>query len=321
MPNSMKTLMENFQRYTQSVLKEDADPSKVDPEKFPKALSQVAKRQAQVYTKSGDPELDSNDEDDKIDVNKEGTWSAKDLLPSQNSMNLGKASWFALGMLNGTMYGSGGPGGDLGAFVASDNYMMDGHHRWAATSMVAPETPISGYDVRFPGAQLVRILNTITKGLLGVEKGKQGKGNFAQFSKPEKVKEVLTALATDSHPKFKGVAGDKAEGKALEVMEKETGKKGEEAIEAMTTLIVNNVSQVPGMSDSAVMPGASARPDMPVIDDNDGPVQPASKIAIDALETGKIDVNPPYGAQKALKGKTAKVAQRRKKAGVRDLPG
>jgi len=293
----MKLLMENWQQF----LDEDANAAEVDPKMFPSKLSAVDAGRAKTLSNTG--VQDGEIEDDTIPV---GNWqgAAKDLKPSQNTMNLGKAAWFALGMLNGTMFGSGGPGGNLGAFVSSDNYMMDGHHRWVATAMSKPSAGMSGYLVGFPGKQLVAILNTITKGLLGVDKGKPGEGNFAQFHNRDAVVQVLANLAQDKQesgkfnddgtPKiFTGVAGAMEPGMALKVIETKTGKKGQEAVEAMADFMLANVKTVPGVSDSAVLL-PQGRADMPVIDDSDGPVQPASKIAIKALKGGEVNVNPPY---------------------------
>ena len=287
----MKLLMENWKQF----LDEDANAAKVDPKLFPNKLSDVDAETAKQLATTG--KTDGSESDDTIPV---GNWkgSAADLSPSQNTMNLGKAAWFALGMLNGTMFGSGGPGGNLGAFVSSDNYMMDGHHRWVATAMSEPSAGMSGYLVTFPGKQLVAILNTITKGLLGVNKGKPGEGNFAQFHNRDAVVQVLTNMAQDKQDNgkggtFTGVAGAMEPGMALKVIETKTGKKGQEAIEAMADFMLANVKAVPGVSDSAVLL-PQGRADMPVIDDSDGPVQPASKIAIKALQGGEVNVNPPY---------------------------
>ena len=289
----MKKLMENWDKF----INEDANPAELDPRMFPTALSKVDPKRAKANATTGT--ADGNSEDDVIDVNTNGSWPAKALKPSQTSMNLPKAAWFALGMLNGTMFDSGGPGGDIGAFVSSDNYLMDGHHRWLATAMVAPDATLNGFAVDFPGKQLVAILNTITKGILGVNQGKTGEGNFAQFHDLDTVQGVLMALAQDK-TKFKGVAGAMEPGKALEVMQAKTGKQGEEAVKAMAEFMVSNVKSVPGVSDGAVLT-KNPRSDMPVIDDSDGPVQPASKLAIQALTKGQVNVNPPYkkGGQQA----------------------
>ena len=49
---------------------------------------------------------------------------AKQLKPSQNAVYLGKSLGMAI---------AGIQGGDLGAVISSDNRILDGHHRWAAT--------------------------------------------------------------------------------------------------------------------------------------------------------------------------------------------
>jgi|TARA_R110000824_G_scaffold122303_3_gene279252 hypothetical protein len=295
---SHQLITENWRKF----VNEKANAAELDTKMFPIALSAVDPNQAKTNATSGAAEFDGDAEDDVISVNLKGKWAAKDLKPSQTSMNLAKAAWFALGMLNGTMFDSGGPGGNIGAFVSKDNYLMDGHHRWLATAMAAPGAPMGGYAVDFPGTQLVAILNTITKGILGVNTGKSGKGNFAQFHDVGAVQKVLMAMAQDKSS-FKGVAGAMEPGKALEVIQAKTGKEGAEAIEAMANFMVDNVKQVPGVSDGAVLT-SNPRSDMPVIDDKDGPVQPASKLAIKALAKGHVNVNPPYnkaGAQPKVK--------------------
>ena len=282
----MKKLFENWNKF----VNEKANPGQLDPKMFPIGLSAVDPNQAKTNATAG--ATDGSSEDDVIDVNTNGSWAAKDLKPSQTSMNLAKAAWFGLGMLNGTMFDSGGPGGNIGAFVSSDNFLMDGHHRWLATAMVAPDATLNGFEVVFPGKQLVAILNTITKGILGVNQGKTGKGNFAQFHDVGAVQQALMAMAQDKS-NFKGVAGAMEAGKALEVMQAKTGKQGAEAVKAMAEFMVSNVKTVPGVSDGAVLT-KNPRSDMPVIDDKEGPVQPASKLTIKALKTGQVNVNPPY---------------------------
>jgi hypothetical protein len=286
---------------TSKALKEKANPAGVDDSRFPTALGDVDAAKASALVQMGDDEMDKGKNDDVIPVDQDGSWAASELKPSQTSMNLGKAAWFALGMLNGTMYGSGGPGGETGAFVSSDNYLMDGHHRWIATAMADPSAPIMGFAVDFPGKQLVAILNTITKGLLGVAQGKSGTGGFEQFQDRGAMVETLTALAQDRHPKFKGVAGAKEPGMALKVMQEKTGQQGEAAIAAMADMFMSNLASVPGASAAAVMPGAPERKDMPVIDDKLATKgKPAVANTIKALSQGDVDVNKPYGKQQKV---------------------
>ena len=287
------------------ILFEKAKAGSVETDKFPMALSAVNPELATKLVQTG---LHDDDPADDIIAVGDGSYSAKDLSPSQTSMDVHKAWWFALGMINGTMYGSGGPGGDIGAFISNDNYIMDGHHRWIATAMANPGAPIKGIKVDFPGEKLVPVLNAATVGLLGIEQGKPGSGGFDQFQKQAAMKKALTLITQDNAPdgkedkeglptSFTGVAGATKEGKAMEVVEEWTGKEGEEAIDAAVKMAMDNLSKVPGSKGAgAVMPGAPDRIDMPVIDDKYAKRnKPAVANVKKALETGAIDVNPGYG--------------------------
>lgn len=265
----------------------------MEDDKFPMALSAVnpelATKLVQTGLHDGDPE------DDVIAVGSKN-YAAKDLSPSQTSMDVNKAMWFALGMLNGTMFGSGGPGGDLGAFISGDNYIMDGHHRWIATAMAKPDASIKGIRVDFPGKKLVPVLNAATVGLLGITKGKAGSGGFKQFQSKKAMETALTKLIKGGG-KYKGVAGDDSPETAQKVIEEFSGEEGDEAVGATVDKMMANLALVPGSKgEEAVMPGAPARIDMPVIDDDYATRnKPAVANVKKALETGEIDVNPDYG--------------------------
>ena len=144
---------------------------------MPLPLSQVAKNpkaakaRVTMGLKDGDPA------DDKIQVKPGATFPVNKLKPSQTSMNIGKALAQALAMISGDM----DTGGDLGAFISSDNHIMDGHHRWVATAMVDPSKEVGGFQVAMPGIPLIKILNAITVGALGQQEGKKGTGGFEQF--------------------------------------------------------------------------------------------------------------------------------------------
>ena len=130
-----------FQLITESwreFVTEKADPDKLDPGRFPKELDRVNTKLARKYTRSGNPKLDKSAEDDVINVVSTGDKGIPvgQLKPSQSSMNIEKAMQFVVQMLH--PQGKLKPGGDLGAFISKDNYIMDGHHRWIATGMIDP---------------------------------------------------------------------------------------------------------------------------------------------------------------------------------------
>ena len=280
----MKLILENFKKFEQQTLNEDADPGKFEFDRFPLKLSQVGGKAAQFRTRSGEPSQDGQNEEDVINLSK-GSRPVGKLKPSQGSMNINKALGMVIAMLDPDNEFSAG--GDLGAFISKDGYIMDGHHRWIATSMIDPSLQMGGIIVDFPAKELVAVLNSITKGLLGIMKGKKATGDFRQFQ-PEPLKKSLKKLAAEGN-KFNSAE------KVVAMLEKFTGLKGDAAVEAAANKFSQNLSKI------TVAPPSWApnRPDMPVIDPDIKPG--AIKLAVQAMESGAVDVNPPYGDKKLIK--------------------
>ena len=288
-----KQIVENA---TKAVLNEEADVKDFRAKDIPLKLSDVNSDVAQKIADSGHGETDAIGVDDKA------SWSCDQLLPSQTSMNLSKACWFALGMMKGTMYGSGGPGGDLACFVSSDNYLMDGHHRWIATVMVKPSASVNGYKCNWPAKELIAVLNTLSVGALGVPEGKPGSGGFENFKVEEEVVARLKALYDGTHKMSDFGDGKKNYGgtcagatddqeAAKKVMEEATGKEGDEAIKEVAAMFVKNVTDCK----TAQNPPDSfpKRSDMPVIDDDyvtEPGVNNATATAMKALTKGEMDI-------------------------------
>ena len=302
----MKLILENFKKFEQQTLNEDADPAKFEFERFPLKLSQVAPRAAKIRTQSGEPQDDGMSQEDVISLSK-GSRPVGKLKPSQGSMNIDKALGMVIAMLDPDNKFSAG--GDLGAFISKDGYIMDGHHRWIATSMIDPSLQMGGIIVDFPAKELVAVLNSITKGLLGIMKGKKATGDFRQFQ-PEPLKKSLKKLAAEGN-KFNSAE------KVVAMLEKFTGLKGDAAVEAAANKFSQNLSKI------TVAPPSWApnRPDMPVIDPDIKPG--AIKLAVQAMESGAVDVNPPYGDKKEIeKQKKAIAGRAQQSAGqAAKLPG
>ena len=247
-------------------LNEKADPGKVEDDRFPMNLSAVDQDFATRAVQS------EPSEEDTIPVTG-ASEPVQKLKPSQTSMNIDKAMAQAIAMIQGDME----LGGNINAFISADDHIMDGHHRWVATAMVDPSKPVGGYKVDFPADKLIAILNAITVGKYGETTGKAATGGFDQF-KPGPVKSTLEKYATE------GIPGDfpRTPENVMQALEKFTGKKGDEALEAASEKMVDNLSSLK----FETPPGSPSREDMPVIDDP----QPA----IQALTGGEVDVNPPY---------------------------
>jgi hypothetical protein len=278
----MKLLMENWRKF----LVEKADPGKLDPNMFPKDLDAVDAAKAKELVRTGDDDLDGGEGDDVIPTKHKpkGVAPVQKLLPSQSSMNIKKALQFVIQMLHPKGYLDAG--GDLGAFISSDNYIMDGHHRWIATAMIDPSLMVGGYLVDFPGEQLVAVLNAMTKGFWGDRKGKDASGGFEQFQEGP-IKQMLIKLMKE------GVWDNLGPEDVVGVIEKWTGQKGEAAVAMAVDKLVQNLSTLTMATPS----WASGREQMPVIDDEKNPG--ATTTAAQALDVGQVNVNPPYkkGAQ------------------------
>ena len=263
-------LVESFREF----VKEEADPAQLNPKLFPLKLSKVgnaAKVVADPRTKQGLADKDS--EDDKVPVASKA-FSVSQLKPSQSSMNIEKAVKFVLQMLHPK--GKLDLGGDLGAMISKDGFIMDGHHRWVATGMADPSKPVKGFLVQFPAKQLIAVLNAMTLGYFGVSQGKKASGGFEQFNENDIAKQLQIALK-------RGVWGNLKPEDVQQVLEQFTGVQGDAVVAAAAKKMVTNLSKLTMSTPS----WAPERPDMPVID------QP--KVAVQALGSGALDVNPPYG--------------------------
>jgi len=268
---------------------EKANPDEFDPSRFPLKLSDVDPMAAKIATSHGHSKYDQDPNDDEINVDYKpsGVAAVKDLNPSQSSMNIAKAMTFVLHMIDHPA-GKMDPGGDLGAFISKDRFIMDGHHRWIATAMVDPSKPVGGYEVEFPGEQLVAILKAMKKGLFNVPKGKPASGGFDQFKegpmRDQLSKFVQGGISSQTAGKvFRGWQKMSPD-EVLNGLETWTGKKGDDAVNSAVTKMVNNLDGI-NMSTPTWAP---SRPDMPVID------EPDIAAAVNALEKGHVDVNPPY---------------------------
>ncbi len=260
-----------------SLLFEDKDDASADsPDRgkiFPTELDKVDPAIAKVIVKSGD--MDKDKSDDIIEVSPK-TWSCSELKPSQTTMRIDNTVGMAFSMLAGKM------DMNLGCIVSSDNHIMDGHHRWSAAILVDPASKVSGYGAPLPGKELLGVLNVLTKGLFGKNKGNPGKGSIDNYT-PENVKTAIEAFLKKGSDYIKP---DQAE-KLL------TDKYGsvEKGIETMSKNVESMSKEVPGWAPDRIQ--------MPVIDPKEVPA------AAKALASGKVDTKEPYATvvKRAISGK------------------
>ncbi len=235
-----------------------------------KNLNGVDPSLAYIMSRSG---LEDGDESDDIINMAQVPVRSVDLSPSQTTMRLEHVVGIAMEMLE---FG-GGKGEPLGAIVSSDGFIMDGHHRWAA-SILARGTGASVvvWKAGINGENLVRVLNILTKGLFGVGKGNTGSASIKDLN-PNKVMSQLISYY---------LYGRKVQGgfkftpeKFKQIMEKNFGsvEEGMAHISRNSLLIKKSV---PGW--------APPREGMPVIN-----VSQVPEVA-EGLNGGKVDWSYPY---------------------------
>lgn len=301
-PKATKLDENGLRELVKEILNEKANPSNVDPKRFPLELSSAASKAGEEAEKLVKGGAEDGDPSDDIVGASAGSMAVKNLKPSQSSMNIEKACQFAICAILKVKPFAGGPGGDLGAIITSDNHIMDGHHRWIATGMVDPSASVGGFIVEFPAKQMIAALNMITVSL-GITSGKPGSGGFDQFNEAG-IKKVLEKLVAE------GFWGASAE-QCLKACEEFSGESGENAVAAAAKKMGDNVSQLT----LSVPAGFPERPDMPVISKGAGHLAQA----IDLLRSGSVDLNEPYSSEvsESKKSKDQIVLERwRKNAGL-----
>jgi len=164
-------------------------------EPFMKArqLSALDPEIAKVMSESGDGDKH------KVQVSK-GSYDAIKLKPSQTTMVLDMSVEIALDMLKNE---DDSP--DLGAILSKDGYIMDGHHRWSGAVLAwGKDARVGAYQASLKGPQLLSVLNILTKGYLGRNKGQNGEGDLAAYT-PANVRKKLDKAVKDGvggkHPK------------------------------------------------------------------------------------------------------------------------
>lgn len=229
-------------------------------------LSTVPADAAKAAYKGG--KKDGDDADDQIPSSKVSVAAGK-LKPSQKEVVPEKAVAFAILALLKKAPMESGPGGDLQAIISNDNYIMDGHHRWAATFLVDPSATMQATRIDLPGAALVTALNVVTKGL--GRGGQSGTGDIGKFGGKPVEDEIRKAVESG----IKGATPEEVKG-ALE----EWAGSVDDAVKMMVTNAAKMPKAIPGWAPNRV--------NMPVIK------APEVGTIAKAIAAGAVDIKKPY---------------------------
>lgn len=237
-------------------LNEDLPTDVVQKSEFPNPLPAAA---AEKFMTKG--MRDGSTQDDKV-VSEMASFSAGSLKPSQTAVYLGKSLGMAI---------NGVKGGNLGSIVSSDNYILDGHHRWAATMFNDPSATVEGIRVSLKIGDLVPVLRAAGDALGNERRGEPTGGDKNIFN--ASIKDALECVI---HGKF---------------MDQRfwTAEKGRAWLESIggERVLKERLSRLSGTKPPS---GAPPRDQMPVIDADKGQ---HIKVA-DDLKSGRLDVKKPY---------------------------
>lgn len=164
---------------------EELPTKEIDPSKFPNPLVNT-----KGFLKKG---LGDGDKEDDIVKTKPVQISVSKLKPSQDAIYLGKVLGMAI---------NGIEGGDLGAVISKDNYILDGHHRYAATTLNNPSAKVGGIQSDLMIGDLVPVLRAVGDAMKN-KRGLEPKGGDLNIFKVtmNDVKDCVYN-GKNMHPKF-----------------------------------------------------------------------------------------------------------------------
>ena len=244
--------MKRFRTY----LIEELPTKEIKASEFPNPLSSRLKA---IFQKKGD--MDGSPTDDVVKTRK-ASWPASALKPSQSAIYLGKALGMAVGGIKG---------GDLGSIVSTDKRILDGHHRWAATLLSAPNAKIIGIEAKLGIGDLVPVLRALGDSIGNTRRGEPKGGDVNIFK--ANINDAMDSIMTgkNMHPKFYN------KDKSIAWLESIGGK-------------AELAKRLKFIQSNPPPAGAPPRIDMPVIDADKGD----EKLAATLLKKGKLDVREPY---------------------------
>ena len=275
----------------------------------PMKLSQVDTELANAVAATDAGTKDGSGQDDKYVVDLAFPVEVAKLFPAQKEVIPMKALSFALGNID-----KNDPSlEDMQAIVSSDMYIMDGHHRWAAATLVNPKQKVNVCKIEMPAEDLITALNIYTKGALYAN-GNQGAGDLSQWKTG--IKEAIETafekgfseeagnaiLPGNTKPNWPMFSKD-GKGKTAEEVQAIFGKvlgangdpkKGKEIMIANSDkLNTKKLSSAPNRIDMPVIEAGLTVDGKPTSDVRQSQLYDVCK----RIENGSLDLNAPYGKE------------------------
>lgn len=262
----------NKQKTFETIRKHLAESEQVLKATKPIGLSTFVKNKdaASAIIGSG---LDDQDKQDDIAAGGIAAIAVKDLRPAQTELIPEKAFGMAIDFLQRGKW----DGIDLGSIISNDNYIMDGHHRWAAVTLIDPNAKIKATAIDLPGQPLISTLNAATVGKLGITNGNKGTGNIQEFTSNKLLAVIDNAMTVGIEGKFP-LTSDQVK----QALGKVPGANGDS--QKGKQIMAKNANAL----SKEILPLAPPRIEMPVIDGS------KVKTIQTMLAKGTFDLRPPF---------------------------
>ena len=252
-----------------------------DATKFPYPKPDKSGDYAKYVAQAGKPEKDGGDPGDDKVSSKKASVAASKLNPSQKEIKLGQALGMAVSMA-GKLPGpfKSGAGGDLGAVISKDGFIMDGHHRWAASIFSdGPGVNVGGTVIDMPGKDLVQVLALMGDAFHPGERKDPSPHNIMTAT-PDDVNNFVNKFVTDGIGEFVDAET------AKRVLEQKYG-----SVDKAKTHFISQLQYI----QKEPPPWAESRDKMPVLEPK---AQEPEKVA-KAMAAGEVDVYEPYAEKPA----------------------
>lgn len=260
-------------------------------------------------------EYDGSASDDDISISQDGAKSLMDMVPTQKYIDLMQSVSFPLGSV-GTLKKAIESKKGFGPISVSDQYVLDGHHRWSGQFAITPDGTISATNISLPGdaqqklASLQLAIAAIDPNAKDPHPSKGGSAatNILGKGAKEIYKKILANVNNQTDKKAPGpllndaMISEIAQSQDPVILQWAGLKPGQatepqQIRDAIAQRVANNLAQLPNFA-----AGAPDRPDMPQLDhDSIGGAKGYQKIK-SRLATGDLNVVPPFD-----KGKTGQL--------------
>lgn len=250
-------------------------------------------------------EYDGDASDDVISISRVNA-PLNSLVPTQKYIDLMQSVSFPLGSADTLKKAISSKKGH-GPISISDNYILDGHHRWSGQFAITPDGTILGTNIALPGpannrlAALQLAIAAIDPGLSDEHPSKGGgaKTNILGLDDNAIYEKILANRNVQTDKKAPGaLLNDKMIAQIVKTQDPvifgwagipDGTSDSEQVVQAIAKRVAANLAELPMFAE-----GSPDRPDMPQLDhDSIGGDKGYKKIK-SRLATGRLNVVPPF---------------------------